>query len=240
MTQAKPALSFLRAHFITILYLAMFIVWVFGFDAFKEFLVTWFPGRLDLISRTPLPELALQHLQLVALSTGASILVSLLFGIAVHLSRSVELESLVLGGGSILETIPSAAIIALSVPLLGYGNSPVLLALWVYAILPVLRNVIVGLRNLPPAVIEAAQGVGMTPFQRLIHVELPLARPMIMAGIKTALVINISVATIGATVGAGGFGVPIIAGIRTFDSLRVLQGSVAVILLALFTEHVLR
>lgn len=240
MTPVKYKLSDFRSHFITILYFVLFVVWIFGFDTLKEFLVLWFPGRLDLVSRTPLPILALQHLQLVLVSTGVSILVASLFGIAVHLSRSAELESLVLGGGSLLETIPSAAIIALSVPLLGYGNAPVLLALGVYAILPVLRNMIVGLRSLPSAVIEAAKGVGMTPFQRLIHVELPLARPMIMAGIKTALVINISVATIGATVGAGGFGVPIIAGIRTFDSLRVLQGSLAVILLALFTEHVIR
>jgi len=240
MILAKSGFSYLRTHFLTLLYLTLFVVWIFGFDAFKETLAQWFPGRLDIISRTPLPELALQHIQLVIVSTGASILVAFLFGIAVHLSRSMELESLVLGGGSLLETIPSAAIIALSVPLLGYGNSPVLLALWIYAILPVLRNVIVGLRSLPSAVTEAAKGLGMTPMQRLFNVELPLARPMIMAGIKTALVINISVATIGATVGAGGFGVPIIAGIRTFDSLRVLQGSVAVILLALFTEHVVR
>ncbi len=240
MTLKRTNLAQLRPHLISMLYFSLFIVWVFGFSSFKEFFAIWFPGRIDIVSRTSLPVLALQHFGLVVLSTSAAILISLIFGIGVHLLKSTEMESLVLNGSSILETIPSAAIIALSIPLFGYGNSPVMLALLVYAILPVIRNVIVGLRTLSPSVIEAAKGIGMTPLQRLFRVELPLARPMIMAGIKTAVVINISVATIGATVGAGGFGVPIIAGIRTFNSLLVLQGSVAVILMALFTEHVLR
>jgi osmoprotectant transport system permease protein len=131
----------------TLIYLVLFLVWVFGFDSFKETLAIWFPGRIDLVSRTTLPVLTLQHLQIVLISTGAAILVSLTLGMLVHLTQSDELESLVLGLANILETIPSAAIIALSVPLLGYGNAPVLLALWLYAILPISRNVMVGLRG---------------------------------------------------------------------------------------------
>lgn len=232
--------NYVKPHIMTLIYLVLFLVWVFGFDSFKETLAIWFPGRIDLVSRTTLPVLTLQHLQIVLISTGAAILVSLILGMLVHLTQSDELESLVLGLANILETIPSAAIIALSVPLLGYGNAPVLLALWLYAILPISRNVMVGLRGVIPAVQDAAKGVGMTPMQRLLKVEMPLSRPMILAGIKTALVINISAATIGATVGAGGLGVPIIAGIRTYDPLLVLQGSIAVILLALLSERAIR
>jgi osmoprotectant transport system permease protein len=114
------------------------------------------------------------------------------------------------------------------------------MALLIYAILPILRNTIVGLQSINPSIQDAATGIGMSPLQRLLKIEMPLARPMILAGIKTALVINISLATIGATVGAGGLGVPIIAGIRSYDPLLVLQGSIAVILMALLTERALR
>jgi osmoprotectant transport system permease protein len=158
----------------------------------------------------------------------------------VRLSRSHELDNLVMRFGALGETIPSAAVIALSVPLLGYGNEPILLALFLYAILPIVRNTISGFHSISTDIAEAAKGMGYTPFQQVLWVELPLALPTVIAGIRTALIINISAATLGATVGAGGLGVPIIAGIRTSDPVMVIIGSVPVILMALAADRVLR
>ncbi|NDL66819.1 ABC transporter permease [Anaerotalea alkaliphila] len=222
------------------LYLAAFLLWILFFDQAVALLAPWLPKRAAVQSRTTLAMLSWQHLLLVGVSTSGAVLTSLLLGGAVHLARNGELKSMVLAAGSIGETIPSAAVIALAVPALGYGNVPCMLALYLYAILPVVRNTIVGMESVPRPVREAAEGMGMTRRQQLWKVELPLARPVILAGIRTALVINISAATIGATVGAGGFGVPIIAGIRVYDPVLVLRGSVPVVLMALFADRLFR
>jgi osmoprotectant transport system permease protein len=222
------------------IYLLLFLLWIFFSNDLIKALSPWLPPRNGIVMRTSLPVLALQHVIIVALSTSAAILTAMGMAVAVRLSRSDELKTSVLTAGSIAETIPSAAIIALAVPILGYGNAPSLLALYLYAILPVVRNAIVGMESVPPSVSEAAEGMGMTRLQQLLRVDLPLARPVLFAGIRTAIVINISLATIGATVGAGGFGVPIIAGIRTYDPVMVIQGSIPVMLMAFLADRIFR
>jgi osmoprotectant transport system permease protein len=229
-----------RAWLAPVVYLGLFLAWVLFFEAALPLFSQWLPKRAVALQRTPLWHVALQHLFITALSTGAAVFTSLCLAVGVRLSRSEALKSLVLTISSVSETIPSAAVIALSVPALGYGNNPVLLALYLYAILPVVRNAVVGMEAVPRSVRESGEGMGMTRMQQLTQVDLPLARPVIFAGIRTALVINISAATIGATVGAGGFGVPIIAGIRIFDPILVLSGSVPVVLLALFADRLFR
>lgn len=226
-------------HGLTFLLGAFFLVWIFYYPVIEPYLLPWFPGRGNLISRTPLYILGLQHIGLAVLSTLLAFLTAASLGIAVRLTRHNGLKELVLSASTIGETIPTAAIIALAVPILGYGNGPCLLALYIYAILPIVRNTVVGLEATPKAVVEAGEGMGMTRWQLLFKVELPLARHIILAGIRTATVINVSAATIGATVGAGGFGVPIISGIRTYDPLMVIQGSVPVLLLAFFLDRLL-
>jgi len=225
---------------LTLFYLAMFLWWIFDFAIFRNSILSWISSRPNLIQRTSLATLAYQHVEIVVISTGVAIVLAIGLGGLVRITRSSELRTLFINIGSMGETIPSAAIIALSVPLFGYGNFPIILALTIYAILPIVRNTIVGLDSIALEIDEAAQGSGMTLPQQLIKIDFPLALPTILAGIKTALIINISAATIGATVGAGGFGVLIIAGIRTYDSLMVIQGSVPVILLALFVDRILR
>jgi len=222
------------------IYLLLFFLWVFCSDELIRQLSPWLPPRNGIILRTSLPTLALQHFLIVLVSTSVAVLTALSLAIAVRLSRSEDLKMSVLAAGSIAETIPSAAIIALAVPILGYGNAPSLLALYLYAILPVVRNAIVGMEGVPPAVHEAAEGMGMNRVQQLCKVDMPLAMPVLFAGIRMAVVINISLATIGATVGAGGFGVPIIAGIRTYDPIMVVQGSVPVMLMAFFADRIFR
>jgi len=230
----------IKPGFIPGLYLGLFMWWIFDFPRIKSIFLAWLGQRPDLIQRTSLWELAVQHFTIVLVSTSIALVIGLGLGLMIHYSRLVELKVMALKFASIGETIPSAAIIALSVPLIGYGNGPIILALIIYAILPILRNTIVGLESISRPVLEAASGIGLSRFQQLIKIELPLSKPTLLAGIRTALVINISAATIGATVGAGGFGVPIIAGIRTYDPVTVIQGSVPVILMALFADRLLR
>ena len=225
---------------VVILYTFLFFIWIFRFDWIKNTLLFFLDSKTSIIQRTSLSTLAYQHLTIVLISTLLSIIIGLSLGIWVRLSRSIELRQLILQFSTIGETLPTAAIIALSVPLLGYGNIPLILALCIYGILPIVRNTIVGLDTIPNDIQEAAQGIGLTRFEQLIRVDIPIALPAIMTGIRIATVINVSAATIGATVGAGGFGVMIIAGIRTYDTLMVIQASIPVILMALWFDRILR
>lgn len=230
------AIRFLKHFWLPLFYTVLLLVWVFAYANIEPWLELWFPLRGRMISRSPLTVLVRQHIVIAGVSTVLAVLTALLMGIIVRLSRSVELRQLVLAFSAIGETIPSAAVIALAVPIIGYGNGPCLLALYLYGILPVVRNVIVGFEGILPAVEEAGVGMGMSPWQMLWRVDFPLAMPAILTGVRTALVINISAATIGATVGAGGLGVVIISGIRVHDALLVIQGSVPVVLLALMAD----
>ena len=120
--------------------------------------------------------------------------------------------------------------------MLGYGQTPVVIALGFYGLLPILRNTIQGLDAVPGQVLLAADGMGMTPAQRLLRVQLPLAMPAILAGIRTTVIINISAATLGAAVGAGGLGVLIVNGIRSMDVTMIIKGALPVSLLALLAS----
>lgn len=225
---------------LVVVYVGLLGWWLVDTPRIKAALIGVFGVGSPLVERTSLSDLVFQHITLVVIATSAAILVGFGLGLLVRLSHSLELDALVMRFGALGETIPSAAVIALSVPLLGYGNEPILLALFLYAILPIVRNTISGFRSVATDITEAAKGMGYTPLQQVFHVELPLAMPTLIAGIRTALVINISAATLGATVGAGGLGVPIIAGIRTSDPVMVVMGSVPVILMALAADRVLR
>jgi osmoprotectant transport system permease protein len=131
------------------------------------------------------------------------------------------------------QTFPPVAVLALAVPVLGFGNGPTLLALFLYGLLPIFENTLAGLTSLSPQVIEAARGMGMTPGQRLRRVELPLALPVILAGIRLSAVIALSTATIGSTVAARTLGEVIIAGLLSSNTAFVVQGGVVVGTLAL-------
>lgn len=223
-----------------VLIAALLLITVFGFGQFEALVNSFGTSRIRAIERTPLYALAWQHLILAGLPTLLALLVSLIGGCALHLAGNEELKELVLSASSIGETFPSVAIIAISVPVLGYGDLPCMLALFIYAILPILRNTITGLSEVSPWVRDAARGVGMSKVQRLTKIELPLATPVIMAGLKVALLINISAATLGASVGAGGLGVTIISGIRTYDTLMVIKGTLPVLLMALLADSLLK
>ena len=174
------------------------------------------------------------HLLLVAISLGAAVLVAVPLGVLA--ARFRRLGRLLLGFTSIVQTIPSLALLVLMIPLLGIGAPPAIAALFLYSLLPIVRNTHAGLHGIAGSVLESAQSIGLPPRARLLRIELPLASPAILAGIKTAAVINVGTATLGALIGAGGYGQPILTGIRLDDHALILQGAIPAALLALAVQ----
>lgn len=187
-----------------------------------------------------LQELFLQHLTIVAIATAGSFLMA--FGLAsvVHIGRFDALKSNLLSLCGFGETFPTAAIIALLVPLMGYGMESVVIALFIYGLMPIFTNTIEGLESVPKQIGEAADGMGLTPLQKYFTVELKLGKPYILAGVRLSLIVNIAAATIGAVVGAGGLGMPIMSGIRIYDPILIMKGALPVIFLALLVDGAFR
>ncbi len=240
VTTARPGgvRRVLRDWLPPLLLAAGFCLAVLRFDLVEAALGVRSKGLL--VARFPLWELAGQHLLLVAVSSGLSLLVALGLGIAAVQPFGAGIRPLLVAAGSFAETFPSAAILALAVPFLGYGFEPTFLALFLYGMLPVLHNTIAGIEAVPAVTVDAARGMGMSPAQVLLRVQLPLAAPVIVAGLRTSVVVNVGAATLGAAVGAGGLGMPIISGIRSFDTALVLRGSIPVALLALLADALFR
>jgi len=178
----------------------------------------------------------LEHLALVAISLGAAILVALPLGI--QAARSPRMGQVVLAATGVLQTMPSLALFVLLIPIFGIGASPAIAALFLYSLLPIVRNTHAGLVGIPRPLRESAIALGLPEGARLRFVELPLATRSILAGIKTAAVINVGTATLGALIGAGGYGQPILTGIRRDDFGLILEGAVPAALLALVVQAV--
>ncbi|MDM7913806.1 MAG: glycine betaine ABC transporter substrate-binding protein [Candidatus Eisenbacteria bacterium] len=176
-----------------------------------------------------------QHLRLVSLSLLAAILIGVPLGIAASYSRL--LAGAILSVAGLLQTVPSLALLAILIPLFGIGAVPAMIALFLYSLLPIVRNTYVGLTTIAPALLEAAEAIGLSGRARLLLVRLPLASPSVMAGIKTSAVINVGTATLAALIGAGGLGEPILSGIQLRQSGRILQGAIPAALLALAVQR---
>jgi osmoprotectant transport system permease protein len=175
-----------------------------------------------------------EHLVLVGISLTAAIILAIPLGILA--ARRQRLGHLVLGVAGIIQTIPSLALFVFMIPLLGIGGPPAVVALFLYSLLPIIRNTYAGLKDIPPAIVESARALGLPPGARLRIVELPLATRAILAGIKTSSVINVGTATLSALIGAGGYGQPILTGIRLDDIGLILQGAVPAAALALLVQ----
>jgi len=177
-----------------------------------------------------------EHLSLVGVSLAAAIAVGIPLGIAAARARWLAMLTLTLTG--LIQTIPSLALLAFLIPLPFLGISPAtaIVALFLYSLLPIVRNTYTGLTTIPPALLESAEALGLPPTAQLWRVHLPLASPAIMAGIKTSAVINVGTATLAALIGAGGLGEPILRGISLVDSALILQGAVPAALLALAVQ----
>ena len=161
-----------------------------------------------------------EHLELVALSLAAAMIVAVPLGIAA--ARRPRAGQLLLGVVGLVQTIPSLALLVFMIPLLGIGARPAIAALFLYSLLPIVRNTAAGLSGIPPEIRDSAEALGLPRLARLRLIELPIASPSILAGIQTAAVIDVGTATLGALIGAGGYGQPILTGIRLADPAAVL------------------
>ncbi|MEC0091012.1 ABC transporter permease [Paenibacillus macquariensis] len=178
-----------------------------------------------------------QHMQLVLISMAIAIVVGVPLGIIV--SRYPVLKTFILGGAGILQTIPSLALLGFMIPIFGIGLNTAIAALFLYSLLPIIRNTFAGIQDVDRAMIEAARGMGMTNMQILFKIEIPLSLSVIMAGIRTATVINVGTATLAAFIGAGGLGDFIFLGIqRNIDAL-ILMGAIPAAVLALILDFLL-
>jgi osmoprotectant transport system permease protein len=178
--------------------------------------------------------LTLEHLTLVGVALGASILVALPLGILA--ARRPGLGRVLLGVAGIIQTIPSLALLVFMIPLLKTGTLPAIVALFLYGLLPIMANTAAGLRGIPASVAESAEALGLSAGYRLWRIELPLASRSILAGIKTSAVITIGTATLGALIGAGGYGQPIQTGLQLNDHREILFGAVPAAVLALVVQ----
>ena len=184
--------------------------------------------------RTELGRQALRHLLLVLVSLGAAALVAVPAGVALERRRSLA-EGAIRAAG-LLQTIPGIALLAFMIPIFGIGAAPATAALFLYSLLPILRNTYTGIVGAAPGAVEAGRALGMTEGQLLRSIRLPLAAPVVMAGVRTAAVINVGTATLAAFVGGGGLGDPIVAGLALSDPVMILSGAVPAATMALAVD----
>lgn len=213
---------------------AMLLISVMGM-AYADALFRWLEpnARQVIYTRAEFYVLLGRHLLVVGVAAAVTVVVGVLAGIAVTRERGRDFLPLVGQLASLGQTFPPVAVLALAVPVLGFGTLPIIVALMLYGLLPIVRNTLTGLQEVDADIKTSAHAMGMTPIQTLRQVELPLAAPVILAGIRTSVTINIATAALGATVGASNLGDPIIAGIVNGNMAYVVQGALTIALLAL-------
>lgn len=208
--------------------------------AFEAFLYGLFGSKSTEGSRTPLMVYFIEHIWMVLLSSLIAVTLGIILGIFVTTDFGREYKELLLKTVSLGQSFPSPALLALAVPILGYGIEGALVALVVYALMPIVYNVVIGIDEVAKDIVDAAKGMGMTEFEVYLKVKIPLSLNVILGGIRTALVINISATTLAAAVGAGGLGVLVVNGVRTFDMVLILEGAIPVTILAIIVELLLK
>jgi osmoprotectant transport system permease protein len=219
------------------LVVALFAVFVFDEGVQELTLTSLFPDEPEHIyARSGLPQLLVEHIVLVAVSSVAAAVVGIAIGVFVTRPPGRDFLSVAQDLSSLAQTFPPVAVLALAVPAFGFGFKPTVVALFIYSILPVLNNTISGMEGIPRELTDASRGLGMTRLQILFLSELPLAARVIAAGVRTSVIINIGTATVGAVVGAGGLGVIIIGGLVRDNVAFVFSGAMTAALFALIVD----
>jgi osmoprotectant transport system permease protein len=213
----------------------LLLVW--GMPWLKPLFAALFPA-LDrpLYEQESFAALLAAHLAIVAASSALSLMVGMAAGLFVTRRAGREFRPLVEMLVAVGQTVPPVAVLALAVPLIGFGALPALIALALYGLLPIVRATIGAIESVPQGLIEVADGLGLTSLQRLLRLELPLALPVLLAGVRSSVIINIGTAAIASTVGASTLGSPIIVGLAGFNNAYVLQGAVVVALVAVVVD----
>lgn len=175
-----------------------------------------------------------EHLYISLIALGLGILVAVPLGIA--LTRTKRMAHIIISVAGVLQTVPSLALLALMIPILGVGEIPAIIALFIYSLLPILRNTYIGVKGVNKDLTDAAKGMGMTNFQSIIKVELPVSMPTIMAGIRLAAVYVVSWATLASYIGAGGLGDFIFGGLNLYKPELIIGGTIPVTIIALLLD----
>lgn len=178
--------------------------------------------------------LLLEHIKLTSVSVGLAILIGMPLGIGISYIK--KMNKPVLGIASVIQAIPSMALLGFAIPFLGIGETPAIVMVVLYSLLPIIKNTTTGIDNINKEMIEAARGIGLTKFQVLIKVQLPLALPMIMSGIRISSVTAVGLMTMAAFIGGGGLGYLVFSGIRTVNNYQILGGAIPACLLALIVD----
>lgn len=196
--------------------------------SFLEYLGSSYPQILSLV---------IEHLKLTAISVGLAILIGVPLGI--FISYTSKAGKPVLSLANIIQAIPSMALLGFMIPLFGIGTVPSIVAVVLYSLLPIIKNTYTGIENINPQTLEAAKGIGLTPFQVLTKVQIPLALPVIMAGVRIASVTAVGLMTMAAFIGAGGLGYLVFSGIKTVNNNQILAGAIPACILALTVDFLL-
>ncbi|MEZ5648434.1 MAG: ABC transporter permease [Alphaproteobacteria bacterium] len=213
---------------------------VLGMEKAEPFFHWVFPDIKRVIyTRTSFSILLAYHFIIVATSSLISIAIGVGAGIFVTRQAGQDFLPIVRTIAAVGQTFPPIAVLGIAILLVGYGSAPILIALIIYGLLPIVENTIAGLAAVPPSVVEAAKAMGYSSIERLIFIELPLASPVILAGIRVSIIINIGTATIGSTVGARTLGAPIIEGLAGSNTAYIIQGAIVVGLFAIFFDMAL-
>jgi osmoprotectant transport system permease protein len=210
---------------------------VFGMNALRPLFAAAFPElQRPIFEQDSFAALTLAHVVLVALSSAASVVVGVAAGIFITRPSGGEFRPLVESTVAMGQTVPPVAVLAVAVPLIGFGYAPALIALALYGLLPIVQGTVAGLESVPASAREVATGLGMSRWRVLRRIELPLAMPVIVAGVRTSTIINIGTAALAATVGARSLGTPIVVGLSGFNTAYIIQGAVVVGLLAVVVD----
>jgi osmoprotectant transport system permease protein len=217
--------------------IAALVFLVFGMNALRPLFAAAFPElQRPIFEQDSFIALTLAHIALVALSSAASIVAGVAAGIFITRTSGREFRPVVESAVAMGQTIPPVAVLAVAVPLIGFGEAPALIALALYGLLPIVQGTVAGIESVPGSAREAAAGLGMSAVRILTRIELALAMPVIIAGVRTSTIINIGTAALAATVGAKSLGTPIIIGLSGFNTAYIIQGAVLVGLLAIVTD----
>ena len=227
----------MRKNYLVWPMLALLLLAVLGLAELKPVFAALFPElERPMYEQDSFSSLMLAHVKLVGLSSSLAIIAGMGAGIFATRSAGREFRQLIETLASGGQTFPPVAVLAVAVPLIGFGELPALIALALYGWLPVLQATLAGIGSVPQDIREIAKGLGMSSRQSLLLIELPLAAPVILAGIRTSVIVNIGTAAIASTVGAKTLGLPIIVGLSGFNTAYVIQGAVLVGLLAVTAD----
>ena len=225
---------------ILVVAIGLFVTLIANMRLWEVTLTFLFPQESQVLHpRASLLVLVGEHIKLVAISSTLTILIGIPLGIWVTRPTGRNFLPIVTDLTSFGQTFPPVAVLALAVPMLGFGLLPTVVALFLYGLLPVVRNTIAGLGAVPWHLLDAAYGMGMGRLQALFRIEIPLAARVILAGVRISVIINIGTAMIGAVIGAGGLGSPIIAGLVQDNLAYIIEGAAPAALLAILTDQLL-